>query len=160
MEKTSTVNHIQASGTWESKYGTMYRFEIGFTNGDVGDYNSKSKDQTSFKLGEETTYDITSKDVNGKLFHTVKPVKAPFVPFASKPSDPDKDKKIARMSVLKCVTDLVVSGHIKFESLFEHAKYFEAYVESGVNPYFEMLGEKFDLKAKKISKDNREDLPF
>ncbi|MFZ9303034.1 MAG: hypothetical protein ACO239_06660 [Sediminibacterium sp.] len=160
MEKTSIVNHIQASGTWESKYGTMYKFEVGFSNGDVGDYNSKSKDQTSFKLGEETTYDISTREVNGKLFYTVKPVKAPFVPFASKPADPDKDKKIARMSVLKSVTDLVVSGHIKFDNLFEYAKYFEAYVESGVNPFFEMLGKEFELKAKKITKEQREDLPF
>lgn len=157
MEKKSIVNHIQSNGTWESKYGTMYRFEIGFSNGDVGDYNSKSRDQSSFKLGEEATYELTTKELNGKLFNTVKPIKPAFVPFAPKPSDPDKDKKIARMSVLKCVTDLVVSGHIKFDSLFEYAKFFEAYVELGNNPFGDMLGEAEMKKVKTIKKD---DLPF
>ena len=43
--KNSKVTSVQSNGTWEGKYGMMYKFEIGFENGDVGEYSSKNQEQ-------------------------------------------------------------------------------------------------------------------
>ena len=75
MEKTSKVLSVQSNGSFESNYGTLYSFEVAFENGDVGVYNSKSKDQNKFFAGFEATYTIETKPTkNGKTFTTIKPV--------------------------------------------------------------------------------------
>ena len=71
MEKKSKVNGVSANGTWDSKYGTMYKFEVSFENGDVGEYNSKTQDQTKFVIGQEAEYSITSREYNGNTFYTI-----------------------------------------------------------------------------------------
>jgi hypothetical protein len=159
MEKTSKVTRVTGNGSWDSQYGKMYKFEIEFENGDIGNYNSKILEQKSFKENDTCTYDITTKEVNGVKYHTIKPVKQAFVPQSSKASEPETGKKIARMSVLKCVTDLVVSGHIKFDVLFEYAKLFEAYVELGVNPFGEIYAQE-EVKKIKAQDPRTHDLPF
>jgi len=59
MPKTSKVKSIQGNGTWEGKYGLMYKYEIVMENGDVGEYSSKkytSPDLIPFKAGSEIEY--------------------------------------------------------------------------------------------------------
>ena len=70
--KTSKVKTITQNGTWEGNYGIMYKFEIEFDNGDVGEYSSKAKDQTKFIAGQEANYEYT-----GGKFPKVKPFYAP-----------------------------------------------------------------------------------
>ena len=36
MIKKSTVKSVQANGTWEGKFGMMYKFEVEFENEDSG----------------------------------------------------------------------------------------------------------------------------
>lgn len=132
MEKRSKVKRVTGSGTWESQYGTMYRFEVEFENGDCGDYNSKSKDQQNFIIGQDVSYELTSKEYQGKTFYTIKPAK-PSAPPSVGGKDPETSKKITRMSVLKCATDLVVHEKIRFDTIFEWAKMMEAYIETGEN---------------------------
>jgi len=163
MEKTSKVTRVTGNGTWDSQYGTMFKFEVEFANNDIGDYNSKSKEQTNFVIGQEVTYDISSKEYQGRTFYTIKPVKAQQ--FSSSASfgakDPETSKKIARMSVLKCTTDLVISGHVKFDLLFEYAKMLEAYVESGVDSFGSIYSETQQEKVKAIgTRDELPNLPF
>jgi len=67
--KSSKVVSVQSNGTWEGSYGTMYKFEIVFQNGDVGEYSSKSQDQNKFEVGAEKEYEYT-----GGKFPKVKPV--------------------------------------------------------------------------------------
>lgn len=134
MEKSNKVKNITGNGTWESKYGMLFKFEVEFDNGDIGEYNSKSKDQNKFIIGQIANYDITSRESNGNTYYTIKPV-SPQQPAYNAPKDLETSKKIARMSVLKCVTDLVIADHIKFDKLFEYAQLFEAYVEQGINPF-------------------------
>jgi hypothetical protein len=160
MEKTSKVTKVTGNGTWDSQYGTMFKFEIEFANNDIGDYNSKSKDQTNFVEGQDATYDISSKEYQGRTFYTIKPVKAqaPFNGGGGK-YDSETSKKIARMSVLKCTTDLVIAGHIKFDALFEYAKLLEAYVETGVNAFGSMYAEAEEQKMQG-KRDDLPNLPF
>ena len=34
MQKKSKVTNVQSNGTWEGSYGTMYKFEVTFDDGD------------------------------------------------------------------------------------------------------------------------------
>lgn len=135
MEKKSKVTRVTGNGTWESKHGLLYKFEVEFENGDAGEYNSKSKDQTKFVVGQEAYYEITSREYNGNTYHTIKPAQAPVqtAPSAGGRYDAETSKKIARMSVLKCATDLVIHEKIRLETIFEWAKMMEAYVDTGLN---------------------------
>ena len=47
-QKKSIVKSVTPNGTWEGQYGLMYKFEIEFENGDVGEYLSKSENQDKF----------------------------------------------------------------------------------------------------------------
>jgi hypothetical protein len=146
MEKTSKVTHIAGNGTWESpQYGTFYKFEVGMENNDIGEYMSKTQDQSKFKLGQDATYTIEGKDYNGKTFYRIKPVETK-PSFTPRVADPEKELKITRMSVLKASTDLVVAGKIPMDKIIEYSKHFEAYVMEGK-----------DLINKTKSED---DLPF
>ena len=60
--KTSTVKQVQPNGTWESKYGLMYKFEVQMTNGDAGQYMSKFENQDKFKQGMVVSYEYHAGD--------------------------------------------------------------------------------------------------
>tara|TARA_R100000329_G_scaffold64887_1_gene57545 strand:+ start:239 stop:697 length:459 start_codon:yes stop_codon:yes gene_type:complete len=77
--KKSIVENVQGNGTWEGKYGLMYKYEVAFENGDTGEYSSKSADQNKFVIGKETEYEwhdgqwpkvkpITNFDLNKRSF--------------------------------------------------------------------------------------------
>lgn len=153
MEKKSKVNGVSPNGTWESKYGLMYKFEVSFENGDVGEYNSKTQDQTKFVNGQEADYSITSRDYNGNTFYTVKPVQAQqsFGGGGYK-KDPETEKRIARMSVLKVASDLVVNGDVKLHDLTKVAIILEQYVEKGTDT--------MSFVHAQSVKETNNDLPF
>ena len=47
--KKGKVKRVTANGTWEGKFGVMYKFEVEFENGDVGEYSSKSLEQQNLR---------------------------------------------------------------------------------------------------------------
>ena len=153
MEKKSKVNGVSANGTWDSKYGTMYKFEVSFENGDVGEYNSKTQDQNKFVIGQEAEYSITSREYNGNTFYTIKPVQAQqsFGGGGYK-KDPETEKRIARMSVLKVASDLVVNGDVKLHDLTKVAIILEQYVEKGTDT--------MSFVHAQSVKETNNDLPF
>ena len=60
--KKSTVKQVQSNGTWDGKFGVMYKYEIEMTNGDAGQYLSKSQSQDKFRIGAVVDYQYTSGD--------------------------------------------------------------------------------------------------
>ena len=105
MIKKSTVKSVQANGTWEGKFGMMYKFEVEFENEDSGEYSSKSKDQTKFVEGQEMEYEF----IDGK-FPKVKPVyqKPDFVSngvSGGYKKDDNVQKMIVKQSSLKSAVD-------------------------------------------------------
>jgi hypothetical protein len=136
MEKTSKVTRATANGTWNSNFGLLYRFEIEFENGDVGEYLSKKAEQTMFKIGESIMYTLDGKEYNGKMFYKIKPIpQQPQNTFTAKAKDPETAKHIMRMSVLKVAGDLVVHDKIKLSKLIDCAIALEAYVNTGMNTF-------------------------
>jgi hypothetical protein len=145
MEKTSKVTQVAGVGSWNGQYGIMYKFEVSFENGDMGQYLSKSIDQNKFKQGVDATYTIEGKEFNGQTFYTVKPVMAQQQAFqgGGKPAyvkDPETDKRITRMSVLKGAIDLAVAGEIKIHDITKVAQIFERYVMTGEDTITAMYG--------------------
>jgi hypothetical protein len=132
MEKNSKVTQVIGNGTWNSpQYGLFYKFEIHMENGDTGEYMSKTQEQSKFVANKECTYNIEGKDYNGTTFYRIKPVEMAKPSFQSKPADPERELRIARMSVLKASTDLVINGIIKLEEIVKYSKFFEDYVMHG-----------------------------
>lgn len=136
MEQTkrSAVTNVTANGTFNGQYGTLYKFEVTFANGDSGEYASKSADQTKFKVGVETDYTITSKEFKDRIYYKIAPVMAQQGfqgGQAPKPKDPETGKHIMRMSVLKVAGDLAINGDIKLQEVLAYAQIFEQYVLTG-----------------------------
>lgn len=68
MSKKSKVVAVRGNGTWEGKFGLMYKFEVEMENGDIGENLSKTS-ECKFKEGQETDYEF----VDGQ-FPKIKPV--------------------------------------------------------------------------------------
>lgn len=137
--KSAKVTQVSGNGKWDSQqYGTFYKFEIVFDNGDAGQYMSKEPEQNKFKVGDEASYTITSKDVNGKLYYTIKPAmnqQGKGGGWKAQPQDPEKEARISRMSVLKVATDIYINhGKMEINEIIPLAQVFEKWVMTGVNP--------------------------
>lgn len=132
MEKQSKVKSVQATGTWDGHYGTMYKFEVEFENGDVGEYSAKTAEQTKFIEGVEAEYTFT-----GDKFKKVKPIFKPM-PGAYKgtldtsPANANRETLIIRQSCLKVASELYVNGKLKnVNEMIEKANLFVKWVQLG-----------------------------
>lgn len=158
--KISKVTNVTGNGSWNSaQYGTFYKFEVSFENGDVGEYSSKSQNQDKFVVGQEAAYTLTIRDTpKGDRFYQVKPAQQQAAPQGGgygKPKDPETEKRIARMSVLKAACDLVIAGEVKLHDLTYFASILENYVLTGqdtVKAVYYQASEKSAQSAKKGAK--------
>lgn len=136
QQKRSAVTNVTANGSYDGQYGTLYKFEVTFANGDSGEYASKSNPQTKFAVGVETDYTITSKTFKDRIYYKIAPVMAQSMPQGNAqkaPKDPETGKHIMRMSVLKVAGDLVINGDIKLHEILAYAQIFENFVNNGVD---------------------------
>ena len=138
QNKRSAVTNVTANGSFDGQYGTLYKFEITFANGDSGEYASKSQSQTKFQTGVETDYTITDRTFKDRIYYKIAPVMAQSMPqgnsFAQKaPKDPETGKHIMRMSVLKVAGDLVINGDIQLTEILAYAQIFEQFVNNGMD---------------------------
>jgi hypothetical protein len=161
METRSKVTQVTGNGTWNSQYGLLYKFEVHFENGEYGTYMSKSLEQNKFVVGQEATYTRDSKQATGgAMYYTIKPVQPQQQSFGGggKPAfqkDPETEKRIARMSVLKVAGDLVTNGVIKMHDLTKVASFLEQYVMTGQDTMTSIYSEAHPPKA-----TLNDDLPF
>lgn len=68
--KTSKITKVTPNGSFTGQYGTLYKFEVHFENGEYGDANCKSADQKQWVVGETVSYELTpntNPQFNGKL---------------------------------------------------------------------------------------------
>jgi len=73
QNKRSAVTNVTANGSFDGQYGTLYKFEITFANGDSGEYASKSNPQTKFSVGVETDYTITDRTFKDRIYTRLHP---------------------------------------------------------------------------------------
>ena len=134
MIKKSTVKSVQANGTWEGKFGMMYKFEVEFENEDFGEYSSKTQDQTKFVIGQEMEYEY----IDGH-FPKVKPVyQKPD--FASNgfsggyKKDDNIQKMIVKQSSLKSAVDYCSGGNCSTSDVLKVAQEFVDWVMEDKKP--------------------------
>ena len=131
MNKTSKVISVQANGTWEGKYGIMYKHEVAFENGDAGEYSSKSADQNKFVEGKQTEYEF----IDGK-FPKVKPINN-FQQGGSFSAAPKSDKVqvyIVKQSSLKAAVDFVIANGGDTKTVIDTAEVFATWVLEDKKP--------------------------
>tara|TARA_R110002020_G_scaffold144707_2_gene317798 strand:- start:261 stop:683 length:423 start_codon:yes stop_codon:yes gene_type:complete len=131
VNKTSKVISVQANGTWEGKYGVMYKHEVAFENGDAGEYSSKSADQNKFIEGKETEYEF----IDGK-FPKVKPINN-FQQGGSFSAAPKSDKVqeyIVKQSSLKAAVDFVIANGGDTKTVIDTAEVFANWVLENKKP--------------------------
>lgn len=160
MEKTSKVLSAQSNGSFESAYGTLYGFEVAFENGDVGNYNSKSKDQNKFVAGQEATYTIENKPTkNGKTFTTIKPVfgtqqnysrpmqnnSTPAQSYGAK--SPETEARIVRMNALTSSVNFLKERNCDLKEILEVAETFISFINA-------------EITSEKLNNKTDGDLPF
>jgi hypothetical protein len=150
--KNSKVTSVQSNGTWEGKYGMMYKFEIGFENGDVGEYSSKNKDQDKFNIGSKTDYEYT----DGK-FPKVKPVYIKPDSFNnsfsnSSNDNPDRQKVISKLSVLKSAIEF--DNNCTVEDVLKNAQTFYDWV-MGLNNTSDNFDSRLKNKIDEITDPNK-----
>ena len=152
--KNSKVTSVQSNGSWEGKYGVMYKFEIGFENGDVGEYSSKNQEQNKFAIGTNSDYEYT----DGK-FPKVKPVYIKPDSFNnsfsnSSNDNPDRQKLIVKQSSLKAAVEF--DNKCSPEDVLKNADMFYNWV-MGINN----TSDNFDSRLKnKVDEIINDDLPF
>jgi len=134
MIKTSKVKSVQANGTWEGKFGMMYKFEVEFENEDFGEYSSKTQDQNKFVIGQEMEYEF----IDGH-FPKVKPVyQKPD--FASNgfsggyKKDDNVQKLIVKQSSLKAAVDYCSGGNFEPNQVLSIAREFVDWVMEDKKP--------------------------
>ena len=124
--KKSKVISVQANGTWEGKYGIMYKYEVSFENGDSGEYSSKSENQTKFIEGQETEYEF----IDGK-FPKVKPVNT-FQQTSSFKKDDKTQEYIIKQNALTNACNVI--GEADVSRIIEVAEVFADWVLNNKKP--------------------------
>ncbi len=160
MVKNSKVKNVQGNGTWEGRYGLMYKFEVEMENGDHGEYSSKSPEQTKFVVGDATEYEHLANEYNGNTYYKIKPVNT-FVPntnfksnggFATGKSK-DQQQSIEYQSVLRSASMFYSGKDVSQLDLTQTAEYL-----------YQWLQEKKtnNTNQKKVTADMSDgsDLPF
>ena len=138
--KKGEVKRVTANGTWEGKFGVMYKFEVEFTNGDCGEYSSKSLEQTKFKEGEQVEYEF----IEGK-FPKVKPFYAVPTTNGNFTGNDNTQELIVRQCSLKSAVEYSNGSTCSPEDICDTADVFAKWIL------------KNDVVLSKTKKD---DLPF
>ena len=111
--KKSVVVAASPNGTWEGKYGLMYKFLIEFENGDRGSYLSKSENQNKFITGNETEYEYT-----GGEYPRIKPHYSNPMPSSNFTNKSSETRDEIRFSVaFKGAVDLASSNVIDIKDI-------------------------------------------
>tara|TARA_Y100000310_G_scaffold125852_1_gene124611 strand:+ start:1473 stop:1970 length:498 start_codon:yes stop_codon:yes gene_type:complete len=115
----SKPTNVQANGTWESKFGLMYQFDIEMEDGNIGQYSSpkytnKDSDDFPFKVGEEREYVFEAHE----KFPKIKLPKKDFQPsfqFNGK-QDTSRELMITRQSSLARAVEVLTHNTDKIKA--------------------------------------------
>ena len=141
------VKSVTPNGTFEGSYGLMYKFEIEIGE-HIGEYASKSKDQTKFVVGQQAEYDF----IGGK-YPKIKPVyNKPFTSGNKSFNDnPERQLMIVKQSSIKVASDLCIAeGKTDVNSVISKAEEIIKWV----------MAEKKEVKQEFTKVQQKDDLPF
>lgn len=100
MGTISKVTSVQANGTWESKYGLMYRFDYEFADG-TSLQASHQKAENAFVVGTEVEYEVKKDDPKyGKSGNVGKPKEQNFAQKENQVFVPDEKKANVQKAII------------------------------------------------------------
>lgn len=103
----------------DTKYGKRYSFEAHY-NDKKGSFLSNTKEQTTFKIGEENEFTETPREYNGTTFYNLKAISQGGGSNFNRQLKREQSKYSGfAMSYAK---DLVVAGKIEEKQMFATAK--------------------------------------
>ena len=134
MEK-ATVTKVTGSGTFNSQYGLLYKWEIELSNGLTGNTNTKDLNQEKWVVGKEVWYSVTEK--NG--FKNFKAEKAPDQPFNNPGSPTPKNESVQRTIIMQNCIGNSVNYLVGMKAAYDEKQIFrianlmfDAVIEKGV----------------------------
>lgn len=78
-QKKLTMKAVIESVTFHkevtTKFGVMYSFKVCYSNGRIGSYLSKTKEQTYFVKDQESEFNEEEKLYNGQVYYNLTPIK-------------------------------------------------------------------------------------
>jgi len=66
------VKSVNPQGSFDSQWGTFYKFNLEFEDGMKGEYLSKSEQQNKFIVGQAVDIEVTTRDYNGSKVNKIK----------------------------------------------------------------------------------------
>jgi len=131
--KKSTVKNVQGNGDVELKFGKFFKWEVEMTNGDAGQYLSKSQNQDKFKIGDVVDYEWTAGD-----FPKIKPHNTSFTEWnnpseKTKPNGNDTQTQIIRQSSIRTAAEHC-KGNCSIEDLIDNAEMIFNWCVDGSKP--------------------------
>jgi len=126
--KEATITQITGNGTWESKYGTLYQFEVTFDDDVLLKVNAKTE-TPPYKVGDKVTYNVTKETQYGKQGKIQKEGQGSYTKSA--PMSPDRDAKIIRQTCIKASAELWKEGKWTPQQVVATAEYFVEYCLTG-----------------------------
>ncbi len=140
--KEATITQITGNGTWESKYGVLYQFEVTFDDDVILRVNAKTE-TPPYKVGDKVTYTVTKESQYGKAGKIQKESSSGF--SNSAPMSPDRDAKIIRQTCIKASAELYKGSKWNAQQVIGTAEMLVQYCLTGEMP---------------IKKEEDEALPF
>jgi len=133
--KKSVVKQVTPDGSWDGKFGLMYKFEITMENGDMGQYMSKSKDQNKFTVGAEVDYEYHDGDyVKIKPHNTFQQTGGGVVSPTRVAKGVDVQELIVKQSSLKAAVDFCKGDNCSTRDVIDYAEEFYLWVMKGTKP--------------------------
>jgi len=125
MVKKGTVKNVQNNGTWEGKYGLMYKFEVTIGE-DTGECLSKTE-KCKFEVGKEVEYEFI-----GGQYPKIKPVsnyeQGSYKPQAKNDS---VQEFIIKQNALTNATNFVCNNGGTTDDILDIAEIFSKWVLTG-----------------------------
>ena len=133
MEKKDVVTLANFSREYETQHGHFFVHSISFSNGDSGEYSSKSKEQTKFVVGQEADYTIDAS--NPAYAAKIKPVSTYVGGGGSNgQAEPGRQNSIQRQTALKIASECVDINKHGIDALFTVADRFALWLNDAPQP--------------------------
>ena len=127
------VKSVSPQGSFESQWGTFFKFILEFEDGFSGEYLSKSEHQNKFIVGQSVDIEVTTREYNGQTINKIKPA-SNFQGGGNKPQ-PKADnvqELIVKQNALTNACNIVGSDDVA--KIIEIADAFKEWVLNDVKP--------------------------
>lgn len=127
------VKSVSPQGSFESQWGTFYKFILEFEDGFSGEYLSKSEHQNKFIVGQSVDIEVTTREYNGQTINKIKPA-SNFQGSGNKPQlkSDNVQELIVKQNALTNACNIVGSDDVA--KIIEIADAFKEWVLNDVKP--------------------------